>query len=208
MIKNFTIYGERCSGTKYLTRIVQSYYNLPVTWDFGWKHFFGFDDQNIKTLGQNTLFIGIVRNPYEWLMSLRKIPHHLKDTKDDTFFSSIIESTYKGQLIIKDRNFLTNSNPENAKPYNNIFELRSVKTNYLYHTVPHIAKNYYFVTYEKLIEQPQIILDQIAKKFALNTTGIFEPARKPIGYDIVNLKLINENIEWTIENAVGYYQKF
>ena len=44
MVNNFTIYGERCSGTSYLEGIITKNFNAKITWDFGWKHFFGFED--------------------------------------------------------------------------------------------------------------------------------------------------------------------
>ena len=41
MLKKFTIYGERCSGTNYLEKIINLNFDVNVTWEFGWKHFFG-----------------------------------------------------------------------------------------------------------------------------------------------------------------------
>ena len=42
MLKKYTIYGERCSGTKYLEQLMDSNFDIKLTWEFGWKHFFGF----------------------------------------------------------------------------------------------------------------------------------------------------------------------
>ena len=44
MITKVTIYGERCSGTTYLENIITKNFNVEITWDYGWKHFFGFND--------------------------------------------------------------------------------------------------------------------------------------------------------------------
>ena len=45
MIKKYTIYGERCCGTKYLQELITKNFNTPITWEYGWKHFFGFQDK-------------------------------------------------------------------------------------------------------------------------------------------------------------------
>jgi hypothetical protein len=41
MLKKYTIYGERCSGTNYLENIINMNFDVNVTWEYGWKHFFG-----------------------------------------------------------------------------------------------------------------------------------------------------------------------
>ena len=51
MVNKFTIYGERCSGTNYLEEIILHNFNINVTWDYGWKHFFGsYDFKNTEEL--------------------------------------------------------------------------------------------------------------------------------------------------------------
>ena len=44
MIKYFTIYGERCSGTNFLFHAIKENFELEFTSEFGEKHFFGFHD--------------------------------------------------------------------------------------------------------------------------------------------------------------------
>ena len=102
-IKNFVIYGERSSGTNFLQAIIsgKSYFynnqkigqqncyaegkpafNLSLSETFGHKHFFGFNNTDIIDNGDNTLFLGLVRNAYDWMNSLFKkenlhhIPQH------------------------------------------------------------------------------------------------------------------------------------
>jgi hypothetical protein len=40
MIKNYTIYGERASGTSFLEEAINYNFNIELTWDFGWKRNF------------------------------------------------------------------------------------------------------------------------------------------------------------------------
>ena len=74
MLNKFTIYGERCSGTTYLEQIINLNFKADITWEYGWKHFFGFHD---LTNSDDTLFICIVRNPYDWINSFYKYQYHL-----------------------------------------------------------------------------------------------------------------------------------
>ena len=49
-MKKYTIYGERCSGTNYLENIININFDVNITWEYGWKHFFGFQDNSIEKL--------------------------------------------------------------------------------------------------------------------------------------------------------------
>lgn len=145
MIKKFTILGERCSGTNFLENAIRRNFDIDITWDYGWKHFFGFNDYKNS---DDVLFIGIVRNPYTWVDSLFRTPHHLQDElrirtnnllydqhkfltsecwsyRDDNDSKSINE-------IIEDRNIYTKGR------YKNIFEMRKVKCQYLLNDMPYI----------------------------------------------------------------------
>jgi hypothetical protein len=75
MIKKYTIYGERCSGTNYLENLIDKNFDIKITWEFGWKHFFGFNDNQLKN-SDDTLFICIVRNPVDWINSFYRELHH------------------------------------------------------------------------------------------------------------------------------------
>lgn len=39
MINQYTIYGERHSGTKLLQQLIDTYCHINLTWQYGWKHF-------------------------------------------------------------------------------------------------------------------------------------------------------------------------
>ena len=135
-VKKITIYGERCSGTKYLEKIIKINFNTILTWDYGWKHFFGFCDNKLNC-SDDTLFICIVRNPVDWFNSLYRNPWHLPkniNTNVNKFLNSEIYShncctgwrhihnnvknvTKTKSEIMEDRNIYT------GERYKNIFEL-------------------------------------------------------------------------------------
>jgi hypothetical protein len=161
MLKKYTIYGERCSGTNYLEDIINMNFDVNITWDYGWKHFFGFQDDALKN-SDDTLFICIVRNLSDWINSFYRLKHHLpllyktnmtEEDKIDEFlnkeFWSFDDSDGNRDTkkeIIKDRNIYT------GKRYNNIFELRHTKIKWMLENLPNKVKNCIFIRYEDLIK--------------------------------------------------------
>ena len=161
MIKKYTIYGERCSGTNYLEQLMLHNFDIEVTWEYGWKHFFGFNDLSNS---DDVLFIGIVRNLCDWINSLYREKHHLKPeiTKDiNSFLNNTFYSFHDNNTeIIEDRNIETNER------YKNIFELRHIKNKFLIETMPKLVKNYLLITYDELLDNFSGVMEKI-KNFGL-----------------------------------------
>lgn len=217
-ITKFTILGERCSGTNYLEELIIKNFNLDITWEFGWKHFFGFN--GLKD-SDETLFIGIVRNPYDWIGSLHKRPHHiaphlrisLKNMITSEWWSYYDQKYHKdlfGKEIVKDRNFITGDR------YKNIFEMRSTKAKYLLDTMPKLVKNYILIRYEELRDKPSNVVNMIANKFKLSlksnkiqcvnhdikSGNVFQKKEYKLSSDIITL--INNGIDKEMESRFEY----
>lgn len=144
MVKNFTIFGERCSGTNYLEQCITSNFDVNIVWNYGWKHFFGFDNYNNS---DDVLFICIVRDPFKWINSLYREKYHIPNVNKNNinnFLYNEFWSVDKKKEIMKDRNIYTGNR------YKNIFELRYIKIAYLLDTLPKLVKNYIFIRYEDL----------------------------------------------------------
>ena len=146
-MKKVTIYGERCSGTNYLEELLLLNFDVEIVWDYGWKHFFGFND---LTNSDDTLFIGIIRSLEDWINSLYREKHHLPThlTENiDTFLTNTFYSIYSNsEEIMSDRNIDTDER------YKNIYELRLVKNKYLIEKMPKLVKNYCLITYDNLVD--------------------------------------------------------
>jgi hypothetical protein len=166
MIKNFTILGERCSGTNYLEELIKTNFNIDITWKYGWKHFFGFYNFQKNQEEDETLFIGIVRHPIYWIDSFFREQHHIpnKPKNLDSFlfneFYSIDEKN-NNEIIKNDFNYIT------GKKYKNIFELRFLKNSYLINTMPNNVKNYILINYENLRDNTNNVLSIIEQRFSL-----------------------------------------
>ena len=174
MLKKYTIYGERCSGTNYLENIINMNFDVNITWEYGWKHFFGFQDDLLKK-SDDSLFICIVRNLPDWINSFYREKHHLplkyknnnisEEEKIDEFLNkefwsfndnnSNIDMTKE---IMQDRNIYT------GERYKNIFELRHTKIKWMVEDLPNKVKNCIFIRYEDLINDFDKTLLKIKNK--------------------------------------------
>lgn len=182
MLQKYTIFGERCSGTNYLENIINMNFDVTVTWEYGWKHFFGFQDNSLKN-SDDTLFICIVRNLPDWINSFYRTPHHVpkykkmlcKEKRLDEFLNKEFYSVFdKDQTErMEDRNIYT------GERYKNIFELRHTKLNWMLEDLPNKVENCIFIRHEDLINDFEKTLLKIkdmgleVKKninFPLNTT--------------------------------------
>ena len=159
MTKFVTIYGERCSGTNYLEALLTTNYDVDVCWKYGWKHFFGF--HNLKN-SDDTLFIGIIRNPYDWINSLYRDKYHLPAINTSSVDSFLNNEFYSimddGGEMMRDRNIYT------KERYKNIFDMRHTKNQFLIEDMPKLVKNYLLITHEALLNDFTNTMNKITSK--------------------------------------------
>ena len=75
MINEYTIYGERHSGTNLMQRSMDSFFPaVSFNERYGGKHWFGFSEE-IYLRFSNHLFLCCTRNPYDWILSFYAYPH-------------------------------------------------------------------------------------------------------------------------------------
>jgi hypothetical protein len=211
-IKKFAILGERCSGTNFLEESILSNFNITHTIEHGSKHFFCFNKYD-KATTDDTLFIGIIRNPIYWLNSFSKELYHVPEINRKSLNNFLFNEFYSVADEISASNndnvFLMNSNPYTykyktnpedfnyvtGKKYKNIFELRKLKNNYLIHIMPTLVKNFMLIKYEDLLYNNYQTLSDLKLKFNLiQTTKKFEIVtkyKKSETYKFVRQRLIS-----------------
>ena len=83
-IARFQIYGERCSGTNFLIKLMErNVVSATFTEEFGFKHWFVDED---LVLPADTLGLVVAREPRAWLQSLHeKAWHHPPDIAELPF---------------------------------------------------------------------------------------------------------------------------
>jgi len=148
-----------------------------------------------------------VRNPIQWIAAYHNNPFNV--TQNNRTWQNFLNNEWlsidsRKKEIIADRNI---NNPK--KRYKNIFELRSVKTKYLYEQLPCICRNYVFLTYENLTNNYLNVLNIIQNIFRLKQIEEFPKPHKPIVRQIPEkyFRQITLSIDWSIENKIGYYLK-
>lgn len=211
-ILDFALMAERHCGTNFINQYITEVYNIPNNLSFGHKHFFGFNNEYIANNSKNTLFIGIVRNPYDWIKAMFKEPYHWNKyaghpDPPNTILKLItdpIRHFYNKQELNIDNHIIEN------RPYKNIFELREIKNNYLLHTIKNFANNYLLINYEIIYSDIKKFTSTINTKFNINPShrdNEFTPTKYSIADQNI-LNIINDNLNWDLENSLNYYQKF
>lgn len=196
-IKKIIIYGERCSGTNFLENAILENFDVEISWEQGSKHFFCFNDYNKRNF-DDTLYIGIIRNPVYWINSFSKELYHVPEINRQNLrnflfnefysindeveiapklqtilFNNKPQKVYKCTTMVEDLNYTTN------KKYKNIFELRKLKNEYLMDIMPTKVKNYILINYEKLLTNYEETLEFIKNKFNLTQKhGTFKKIQK------------------------------
>jgi hypothetical protein len=184
-ITNFAILGERCSGTNFLEEAITNNFLIKYTEKYGNKHFFCFNDY---INSDETLFIGIIRNPIYWINSFWSELHHVPEINRKSLHNFLFNNFYSVEdeidtsLPILDNNiFKTNNrfythkykvntkdlNYTNGKKYTNIFELRRIKNDFLMNVMPNKVKNYILINYEDLLFNFNEVLQNIKENFDL-----------------------------------------
>ena len=171
MIKKYTIFGERCSGTNYLENLININFDVHLTWEFGFKHFFGF--VNLEN-SDDTLFICIVRNPIDWINSFYREMYHLPlKYKENLTYQEKLHQFMNEEIYSfndKDNNRDTTKEIMNdrhiytGKRYKNIFELRYTKINWMINDLPKKVNNYILIRYEDLINNFEDTIIKIKNK--------------------------------------------
>jgi len=215
-ITKFFICGERCSGTNFLDNAIQTNFTLELRNDIGSKHFFCFNKYDHTH--DDTLFIGIIRNPIYWINSFSTELHHIPNQNRsinnflNNEFYSVEENT--DTVILQDLNWKT------LTKYKNIFELRKMKNFYLLNMMKLMVKNFILINYESLLFHYEYTLDFIKNKF--NLTPKFpiykniKQYKKSYNYNFVkqrNILLtpdqvnsIWNNLHIQQENRLGYFK--
>lgn len=186
-IKNVKIYGERSSGTNYLASLIEkNFHNITVNpKQYGWKHGF-INFKKLKTIDtDHTLFIFISKDPYSWLVSMNKKPHHAPQLYGLKFNEFLKKewACYKGKNygsrdlkenpLTDEEEMLNERSPETKKRYGNVILMRNGKNKCFLELRNHV-KNYRLLKYENLLKHPELSLKKISSEFKINTTKEFK----------------------------------
>jgi|688.fasta_scaffold45134_14 hypothetical protein len=207
-IDKFAIYGERHSGTNFLEQCMRQTFGLDKTEYYGFKHFFGWTKpETITYRGKHTLFIGIVRNPYDWITAMLNMPHHIHRHRllniSNLLTTEWYSTDYHDKEILLDRSFITKLR------YKNIFDMRTTKYKYLSEIMPIIANNYVLLSYDFWLKNYENYINIISSRFHLKKIGSPPHLENKNPYMITpEIKsIIESNADWNLEQSLGFYKR-
>ena len=226
----FAILGERCSGTNFLEEVITQNFDITYTSEYGSKHFFCYN--NYSRANEDTIFIGIIRNPIYWLNSFSKVLYHIPSINKNIqnflfneFYSVLDEQKNKLSILDLGSNFkeilnTTDLNYLTGKKYKNIFEMRKLKNHFLTNIMPRKVKNYIWVNYESLLYNYEDTLNNIQTKFALpkktdtyvkiknykKSNSYNYKQQRAITFNNALIQVIWDNLDTTQENMLGYFK--
>jgi hypothetical protein len=180
------IFGERCSGTNYLELLLRAnFISIDFKWDYGGKHFF---HKGPIECGTDCIFIVIYRDPFDWLRSFHRKPHHSAPELKHISFSQFIRKEWRCLYDEKSRTkpddplynteMLHERDPDTGERFTNVMRLRSAKLKD-WELLKEKAKNTLYIKYEALRDNPEWHVDYISKRFDLPRTPVFWPI---VGY--------------------------
>ncbi len=235
LIKHLQILGERNSGTNYLASLIQK--NIPaidITNSFGFKHWF-IKDHYPRTLPNNstdmectrslddsddTLFLVILRNPFDWLCSMAVNPYHAPKHVGLPF-STFIRKRWVSyeQTRVNSIWPLSDDGAYFIEEAENIMVLRSMKIQHWLNLRKRV-KNIAFINYEALYKGMST-LENIANEFNILQVNnpfvnqeryikggrlrqeLFVP-KEQTSIDKQDLEFIQANIDWDVEKYFNY----
>ncbi|MEM9343495.1 MAG: hypothetical protein AAGA87_10665 [Pseudomonadota bacterium] len=219
------IYGERNSGTTYLSKLIQDNMRVsknllglakseatPLGHDvFGYKHWFPVWEKLADPRQAETLFLVIYRNPYTWIRAMMDKPYALSRSLSGRTIADLPAIKLAGHMNGKDTK--NEFDPVTGEQLT-IFELREKKIEYWEELKSRVA-NVAYVNYEDLLENPPGVVEGLADRFP----GLFSQPlsldRKPFREQLEEFKspveladaerdAIESAIHWDSERAIGY----
>lgn len=216
MIDRIQLYAERHTGSKWLTQMLEETFGIKNPWGFGWKHWFPDIEKINKTDISNYLFIILVRDPYQWIAAMNKIPHHARPKLKDLRLEEFIKEEWECEWTKKDvpwldddKNFtemMNERNPDTGERFKNIIELRNYK-NREFLSLSDKVKNFHIVKYEDMCDNPLEVINKIVEGYPIKQIRQTRPNTKkvyPRKLSDESIQFINDNLDWNLEEKLGY----
>ena len=232
-ITKLSIYSERCSGSNYVYRLILEnthliqaplchkhfppWFNLPRECWSGLPQAYDFENTD------DTLFILVVRDPYEWSKSFHRKPwcasYNLRRLAYSDFIRAkwITDPSDPAILYEVLNNPWVDKDPDTLEPFGNIFKLREAKLKNMLEVQAKVL-NFLLINYEEARDHPKELLEKISVKFGIELKEDFNPIYNykgdlnqgiyhPKKYSSISSKdisFINSQLNKSLEESVGY----
>lgn len=183
------VFGERCSGTNFVKRLIGRNTSLTPIESLGWKHGF----PQMTAIPADVLIVGIVRDARTWALSMHAKPWHTPTSIQALDFDSFIQHEWAsiadrpryfeqvaelggtGQPLQHDRHPLTGA------PFANLFALRRAKLDGLLGFGLR-GCSFALVRLEAIQAAPVTFVDALTTTFEIDKSNAeFRPVYKQLG---------------------------
>jgi hypothetical protein len=219
-IKYIQLYAERHTGSKWFEESIKQYLVInQYVFTLGWKHFFP-NIYSIDTANLNEyLFIVLSRNPYDWVKSMQENPHHAHISLMNKSLNEFIKLPWvsmhdkilnKENGLYQKKEMFFERNPHTLLNISNVIELRNLKNQYFIN-LKNIVPNIKYIRYEDICSDLIEVMNTISEEYLIYKTNrrtsysSIPKFEKQI--DDESLKFINENINWELEEFLGYQKR-
>lgn len=184
--RRLEVFGERCSGTNFLeTLIDQNLLGVRRIEPVSWKH--SYPDRG-GLPGDDTIYVVVVRDPYNWLRSFHRSPWHVAPELRHRDFSSFIRAEWKcvwdeqGFVFPGDPRYgaemMRERDPITRRRFANVLHMRNRKLE-SYLALREKSSAVMLVRFESLTADPVGFLQRLEARFGL---GARRRVRIPVGY--------------------------
>ena len=231
-ITQLALFSERSSGSNYVQRLIEvnsplqrnescmkhfpPWFQLPIDDYYGPRHHYTFEGTD------NTLFVIIFRDPYDWVRSLHLQPYFVAPLIQNLSFSAFIRMPWIldrfDPIIAQERSWnpRIDLDPQTGFSFDNVFKLRTAKIETML-LIKERAKNVYYINYESARDHPQEVLAELSSFFHFPLYDTYTPRllyKNQLGvpyapkvYDPISdkdLLYINSQLDESLENSIGY----
>jgi hypothetical protein len=226
-VTHFQVFGERRSGTNFLNKLIADNLRAFPTRKYGWKH----GHFCYPAISSNALIVVVVRDPYDWLVSMYTTQFHYAQHLRSLRFSEFIRQPWEtiaaptpqawiwfgydhrpnlqGEIMQLDRHPIT------GRQFRNIIEMRSVKL-HSHLGILNRAENVCILRLEDTRRNSTKVVDKISKIFDIEVKGEYRMISEKIGpksnpkriavSDIAadDLRFIRSELDHDLERCLGY----
>lgn len=187
-IRNFQVFGERSSGTNFVSHILNQHLGLKRCKAYGWKHGF----PTMTSVSPRSLIVVLFRDALPWVRSMYNKPWHTTNAMQQLDFSEFIRAEWathiKGGINSKDeavdphlwKHLQLDRDPMTGMAFANIVQLRNAK-NLGFLSFANRNCNVVMARYEAVAQDPQLFLDRIATTYHITPFSDYTPLEKTTG---------------------------
>jgi hypothetical protein len=193
-ITRLQLFSERSSGSNYINTLIKQNLSINIRNDsygyYGHKHwpvwlqlpaneYLGPKEYYTFEKSDDTLFVIIFRNPYDWLRSFNKQPFSAARDLWKLPFSEFIRSPWASnekETIVSSQKKLYpyfDCDPLTKSPFQNVMKLRSAKIETML-MIRDRVKNIYYINYEVVRDHPKQVIEEIARIYGVQRKHPFQ----------------------------------